>query len=125
MAKFLSRMGTKKEKFLIIMKIISVEIPVKESVTRMSIEWKRGNKKSETQNAFELSPESPLALVNEAFSKLSIFYHSTKTGKYQKKIANIRVKGYTAASALKEKILGELDLDISMFVGVQNEVKSL
>jgi hypothetical protein len=56
MAKFLSRMGTKKEKFLIMMKIISVEIPVKETVTKMSIEWKRGDKKSETKTPFEINP---------------------------------------------------------------------
>jgi hypothetical protein len=63
--------------------------------------------------------------VNESFTKLSIFYLSTKTGKYQKKIANIRVKGIIASSASREKILGELDLDISLFVGTQNEVKTL
>jgi hypothetical protein len=79
----------------------------------MSIEWKRGKKKSETKNAFELSPQKPLALVNETFSKSSVFYLSSKTGKYFKKIANIRVKGYSSTSGSKEKILGDLELDIS------------
>lgn len=50
------RMGAKKEKFLVIMKILSIEVPVKEPVSRMSIEWKRGKKKSETKNTFDLTP---------------------------------------------------------------------
>ena len=112
------RMGAKKEKFLVIMKILSVEIPVKESISRMTIEWKRGKKKSETRNTFDLSPQKPLALVNETFSKLSVFYRNSKSNKYFKKIANIRVKGYTASSGFKEKTIGELDLDISLFVGI-------
>lgn len=91
----------------------------------MSIEWKRGKKKSETINPFELNPAKPLALVNETFSKSSVFYLSSKTGKYFKKIANIRVKGYSASSNVKEKVIGELELDISQFVGVQNEMKTL
>jgi hypothetical protein len=41
-------MGTKKEKFLIQMKVVSIEIPVKEPVTKITVLWKRGDKKSET-----------------------------------------------------------------------------
>lgn len=81
------RMGTKKEKFLVLMKILSVEIPVKELVQKMTIEWKRGNKKSETKTKFELTPEKPISYVNETFSKNSVFYKSTKTDKYFKKLA--------------------------------------
>ena len=126
MAKFLQRMSTKKEKFLISMKIISVEIPVKEKVTRMSIEWKRGDKKSETKQMFELTPEKPVAFVNEVFSKESMFYRLPKTGKYQQKQALIRVKGFTTTEGQpKEKIFGELEMDISAYVGAQNEIKSL
>lgn len=87
MSKFLLRVGAKKENFLVLMKILSVEIPVKEQVTKMSIEWKRGDKKSETKTPFELSPEQPIAYINETFSKASVFYLSTKTNKYFKKLA--------------------------------------
>lgn len=119
------RMGTKKQKFLIIMKILSVEIPVKEDVQRMTIEWRRGDKKSETKTTFELSPQKPLAFVNETFSKSSVFYLNSKTGKYFKKMAVIRVKGYMESYGNKEKIMGELELDISHFVGIAGETKVL
>eukprot|EP00347_Sterkiella_histriomuscorum_P015977 403354973 len=125
MSKFLMRMGTKKERFLVLMKILSVEIPVKETVNKMSIEWRRGNKKSETKTAFELTREKPIAYVNETFSKASIFYKSTKTEKYFKKLAHIRVKGYTASGGSKEKILGELELDISLFMNSAGDTKIL
>jgi len=87
MSKFLMRMGTKKEKFLVLMRILSVEIPVKETISRMSVEWRRGNKKSETKTPFELTKEKPIAFLNETFSKISIFYKSTKSEKYFKKLA--------------------------------------
>ena len=125
MSKFLMRMGTKKERFLVLMKILSVEIPVKETVQRMTIEWRRGNKKSETKTTFELTKEKPIAYVNETFSKASIFYKSTKTEKYFKKLANIRVKGYTASGGNKEKILGELEVDISLFMNSAGDTKIL
>ena len=118
-------MGAKKQKFLIIMKILSVEIPVKELVQRMSIEWRRGDKKSETRTTFELDPSKPLAFVNETFSKSSVFYLNSKTGKYFKKMAVIRVKGYMESFGNKEKVIGELELDISNFVGVAGETKTL
>lgn len=125
MSKFLMRMGTKKERFLVLMKILSVEIPVKETVSKMTIEWRRGNKKSETKTPFELTREKPIAYVNETFSKASIFYKSTKTEKYFKKLANIRVKGYTTSGGNKEKILGELELDISLFMNSAGDTKIL
>ena len=95
MAKYLKRMGAKKENFLILMKIISIDIPVKEHIRRVSIEWKRGDKKSETKNQLELTPDKTFSLVNETFSKLSVFYMNSKTGKYFKKAALMRVKGFT------------------------------
>lgn len=91
----------------------------------MTIEWKRGNKKSETKTTFELTPEKPIAYVNETFSKNSVFYKSTKTDKYFKKLAQIRVKGYSASSGYKEKIMGELELDISLFMNSAGDTKTL
>jgi hypothetical protein len=64
----------------------------------MTIEWRRGDKKSETRTTFELKPENPLAFVNETFSKSSVFYLNSKTGNYFKKLAVIRVKGYMESS---------------------------
>ena len=37
MSKFFSRMGTKKENFLIKMTVVSVEIPVKELVSKVTV----------------------------------------------------------------------------------------
>lgn len=91
----------------------------------MTIEWRRGDKKSETRTTFDLSPKKPLAFVNETFSKASVFYMNSKTGKYFKKLAIIRVKGYTQSSGNKEKVMGELELDISNFVGIAGETKVL
>ena len=48
MSKYLKRYGSKKEKYYVFMKIISVESPVMEPYNNVVIEWKRGNKKSET-----------------------------------------------------------------------------
>lgn len=48
MAKFFQRMGSKKETFLVLMKILSLEISVTEHIDRISIEWKRGEKTSQT-----------------------------------------------------------------------------
>jgi hypothetical protein len=56
MAKFFARLGSKKELHMIIMKIIQLEIAVTESYERISIEWKRGEKKSETKAIFDLNP---------------------------------------------------------------------
>ena len=91
----------------------------------MTIEWRRGDKKSETRTTFELQPGKPLAFVNETFSKSSVFYLNNKTGKYFKKLAVIRVKGYTESGGNKEKIMGEIELDISNFVGIAGETKTL
>jgi hypothetical protein len=48
MSKFIKRLGAIKEKFYVFMKIISVEIPVKEECNKVYIEWRRGNKRSVT-----------------------------------------------------------------------------
>ncbi len=82
------------------MKILSIEISVTEVIERISIEWKRGEKKSETKAMFELSPMKHQALINETFTKSSVFYFAPKTQTYFKKMAHIRVK-----------------IDISQFVG--------
>lgn len=48
MLKGVRRIGYKKEKFYVYMKIVSLEIPVKEPFTNVHIEWKRGNKTMQT-----------------------------------------------------------------------------
>ena len=44
MSRFLRDLKYKKEKYYVYMKIVSLEIPVKESFTNVFVEWKRGNK---------------------------------------------------------------------------------
>lgn len=116
MSKYIKRYGAKKEKLYVLMKIISVEIPVKEPHHHLVIEWKRGNKKSETTAADQnLSAESPAAVFLETFTKHSVFFKDNKTGKYHKKMAILKVKGKNVAG--KEKLLGEIELDIAEYAG--------
>lgn len=90
--KFIKRVGTKKEMHLVLMKVISIEIPVKEQTKNVKIEWKRGNLRLETSKQIDISPEAPQAEVGHTFKKLSAFYRNQKTGKYQTKYANLYVK---------------------------------
>lgn len=119
MSKYIKRYGAKKEKLYVVMKIISVEMPVKENYTKVVIEWKRGNKKSETQSDQNLSPEAPIAVFLESFTKHSLFYKDNKTLKYHKKVALMKVRG-TKKIGGKEKLLGEIELDIAEYVGKMN-----
>ena len=96
--------------------------PLTDSYEKISIEWKRGEKKSETPAIFELSPHKQATQINETFSKSSVFYYSPKQQTYHKKLAQIRVKGFLNG---KEKLLGETEIDISAFVGSSNIVKTL
>ncbi len=125
MSKFLMRMGSKKEQFLVSMTIVSLEIPVKETIKKVSIEWKRGNKKSETKTPYVISEDEQRIEINETFTKQSKFYKNTKTGTYFKKLALFRVKGHPTSMGGKEKILGELELDISLFMNSAGESKTL
>ena len=113
MSKVFRDLGSKKEKYYVIMKIISVEIPVKEKYTNVHLEWKRGSKKSNTKQTLELTPQNPVAVFLETFSKHSVFY--TKNNTIYKKLINIRIKGTNEQK--KDKLLGEIDLNISEFVG--------
>ena len=56
MAKFFQRLGSKKERYLILMKILSLEVSVTENFDKISIEWRRGEKLSSTKAIFYLSP---------------------------------------------------------------------
>ena len=56
MFKGVKRIGYKKEKFYVYMKIVSVEVPVKERFTNVAVEWKRGNKSRVTAMSKVLSP---------------------------------------------------------------------
>jgi hypothetical protein len=111
MSKFIKRIGSVKEKFYVFMKIISVEIPVKERYTNVVIEWKRGNKKSVTGGDKFISPDYKEAIFDETFTKHSVFYKDQKNNIFFRKLANFRVKGVNENG--KEKIIGEIDLDIS------------
>jgi hypothetical protein len=85
--------GTKKEMFLILMRVVSIEIPVKEPFCNVKIQWKRGDLKLETSNRITIDPEVPVTKIDHTFKKYSAFYRNTKTGKYQAKLASLFVKG--------------------------------
>lgn len=103
MAKFIKRLGTKKLDFLIAIKVLSLELNAKETVQRLTIEWVRGDQKSETKKFFSLQPEESRITFDEPiiFTKESVFYLHTKTNKYDKKDCFIRVKGYTESTGYK------------------------
>jgi hypothetical protein len=115
MAKFFARMGSKKEQYLVLMKILQLEIAVTESFEKISIEWNRGDKTSATKAIFELNPHKQFTLINETFSKSSQFYFAPKTQTFYKKLTTIKIKGNNAKG--KECVLGECEIDISQFVG--------
>jgi hypothetical protein len=116
MAKFFQRMGSKKETYLVLLKLLSLEISVTEHIDRISIEWKRGEKTSCTQPHFELTPQKHVTAINETFSKTSVFYFAPKSQTYFKKVAMIRVRGFTHGSS-KQRELGEVELDLAPLVG--------
>lgn len=78
MFKGVKRLGYKKEKFFVYMKIVSIEIPVKETFSNVCVEWKRGNKSRITSSDKVLSPLQQVVTFNEIFSKHSIFYRDEK-----------------------------------------------
>lgn len=72
-----------------------------------------------TQSDQYLSKDSPVAVFLETFTKHSVFYKSVKTGKYHKKLAIFKVKGYNKNK--KQKVLGELQIDLANFVGYEQK----
>jgi hypothetical protein len=56
-SKLFKRVGTKKEMHLILMRVVSLDIPVKETARNIKIEWKRGNLRLESKKSVELTPE--------------------------------------------------------------------
>ena len=53
------------------------------------------------------------------FVKLSAFYRNATNGKYQAKAMSVNISGYSEAAQPKLKYLGQLDLDLSIYVGLQ------
>lgn len=92
-SKLFKRVGTKKEMHIILMKVISIEIPVREPYCNVKIQWKRGDLKLETSSRIAIQPEEPVTKINHVFKKLSAFYRNTKTNKYQTKLAHLTVRG--------------------------------
>jgi len=94
MAKYIDRLfGTSKEFFFVQIKILSVDIPVKEITSDVQIEWKRGQKKTMAKMLQELSPLNHVAVMEELFTKMSFFYKDDSKGTYQKKMVMIKVNG--------------------------------
>jgi len=102
------------------MKVISLEIPVKEVVQNIKIEWTRGDLTRGSKNMYRLSPESQICEVNEMFVKLSAFFRNPTTGKYQSKMMTISVSGETLGKDgihPAPKFLGRLEMDLGAYVG--------
>jgi len=73
------------------MQIISVQVPVKEKVSDVFIEWKRGDQVDKTRGMVTLTPDCPSASFEDVFKKLSVFYKDEKKGTYfPKKVSNLR-----------------------------------
>ena len=122
MFKGISRLGYKKEKFFVYMKIIQVEVPVKETFSNVCVEWKRGNKSRITSGSKSLTPQQQVVTFEETFSKHSIFYRDEKNNNTYQKFALFKVRGNNEEG--KPKILGEINLNISSYVGnVQRELQ--
>ena len=82
MAKFFQRVFTTKEFFYLQMKILSVDISVKELTTDVIIEWKRGHKKSQAKGSEPLSPLNHVTLFDQTFKKMSVFFKDEKKGNF-------------------------------------------
>ena len=105
---------------MILMKIISLEIPVKETISNIKIEWKRGDLERMSKRVYELRPEEPKCKVSEMFVKLSAFYRNPNNGKYQPKEIKITVSGMADAKDPEPvpKFLGELEFNLADYVGL-------
>ena len=99
------------------MKVISVEVPVQAPCEKVTVEWTRGDKVCVTKNQFELTPEKPLALVNETFTKNSIFYKINKTDNYQNKMAILKVKGICPKMDMNLRVIGDCEINITQSMG--------
>lgn len=62
------------------MRILSVDIPVKEPTTDVTIEWKRGQKKSVAKASSDITPLNHVLLFEDVFKKMSYFYKDEKKG---------------------------------------------
>ena len=114
MSKYIKRMKTQKERYLIVMNILSLKMDVTEDVDKIIIEWRRGNKKSVTRDFYRLSTLNQVTDVGEIFKKLSVFYKDEKKGVFMKK--NVLMK-LTGCVKNKVKSLGHVQFDLSGLVG--------
>ncbi len=96
--------------YMIIMKVVSIEIPVKEDSFQVRVEWTRGDLKREGRKRFDITPTETKVQVNETFLKMSAFKRKAN-GSYGNKKAHIAVTGFNHIG--KVKFLGELDLELS------------
>jgi hypothetical protein len=108
---------------IILMRVVSIEVPVREPYCNVKVQWKRGDLKLETTNRIVIDPEVPVTVIDHTFKKYSAFYRNSKTGKYRTKLAQISIKGQANGEsainqpgAIKPKLLGELELDLASFV---------
>jgi hypothetical protein len=65
---------------IILMKIVYLEVPVKENVFNIKFIWTRGDLTQESKNKYSLTKSKNHTTVNENFVKLSEFYRNSGTG---------------------------------------------
>lgn len=107
-----------KAKHIVMMKVTQVDIPVDEIVKRITIEWKRGQRRIQSRGTFELAPGQQMATPNESFFHISQFEFVKKYNSYEKKLVHVKLKGYSESSKYKKtRLLGERLIDISQYVG--------
>ena len=99
--------------FMIIMKVLWVEIPVKEEVFQVRIEWTRGDFKREGKKRLELNPDNYRKDVDEIFLKMSAFKRKAN-GSYKIKNAIFTVTGLNHLG--KVKFLGEIEVELSQYL---------
>ena len=96
--------------YMIIMKVKWVEIPVKEDVFQVRVEWTRGDFKREGKKRLEITPQNYRVEVDEIFLKMSAFKRKAN-GQYKSKNAHFAVSGLNHLG--KVKFLGEIDVELS------------
>ena len=102
------------------MKILSFEVPVREIVSKIKIQWTRGDFTINSREVYEIAPNRQKAEVSEMFVKLSAFYRNPANGKYQSKGLTIAISGFTDGKdpKPKPKFLGKIDIDLGQYVGM-------
>ena len=105
-----------REQFMVIIKVVTLDIPVKEEVKQVHIDWVRGDFKREGQKKFNMGEGlQKVENINEMFLKQSKFIKLKKINQYKPKNCLFNIQGLNNAG--KTKVLGELEIELTQFIG--------